>query len=67
MIRPGFNAGLHQVSLLYRLGPLVRYLTMRYEAKHQYFKSLATHGEFHQYNLFTCHETAVKPVLCAKF
>jgi len=27
--------------ILYRFGPLVRHWTMRYEAKHSYFKQLA--------------------------
>ena len=29
------------ITLYYRFGPLVRHWTMRYEAKHSYFKQLA--------------------------
>ena len=39
------------------MGPLVRYWTMRYEAKHQYFKHLAkTMGNY----INICHSLAMR-------
>lgn len=46
--------------IVYRFGPLVRHWTMRYEAKHSYFKRLAqTMGNFINlpYSLAMRHQT----------
>ena len=41
------NPTTYYVCLLYRMGPLVRYWTMRFEARHNYFKHLAANlGNF---------------------
>ena len=44
-------------SVLIRVGPLVRHWTMRYEAKHQYFKQLArSMGNY----INICHSLAIR-------
>lgn len=53
-----------KLFLFPRFGPLVRHWTMRFEAKHSYFKQLAqAMGNFYQPALLTGHEAPASTLL----